>query len=104
MPRYLIQVRSTVRDGLVRSWQDIVPGGATFNHDGKTWEASSPQDAFAKAMASGQDAPFEDDGARPLVEGEYRVLPFGGGATFRVGVNVDETVHEDQREAVAHGR
>lgn len=105
MPKYIVQVRQRGVAGERSYWEDVIPpGGGWGGGKPSTWEAAGPQDAFAAAVAVGQEAPFADDGVRSLVEGEYRVLPFGGGATFRVGLNVDETVHESQREAVAHGR
>lgn len=64
-------------------WTDIC--APTTNPSDPSWEAGDAGHAFNMAVLRNPD--------HKLQSTTYRVLPYSGGATFNVGVNLDATDH-----------
>lgn len=77
------------KPGQYGKWIDI--RAETFALGEPIWEAPDAGSAFHAAVISNPEHKLEAV--------TYRVLPFDGGASFNVGINVDLVPHEEEAHA-----
>lgn len=84
MPRFVVQRSLNTADGYPFKWEDVNPPRHRLVGNG-TWDAEDAADAFSKAVLNNE---FER-----MRSSSYRVLPYDGGMTMNVAVNMEKEDH-----------